>query len=122
MCWEKYPGCVRIILVSFQKNCKYLLRPTERVVEGYPVWPSNASLYRTLQAKHRRVFGLLPASTAYRQCRASLARGKALFFHTLRRQELDTYCRRAVLAILEFAGEGYACSLQVQNMLRDPAN
>ena len=36
-------------------------------------------------------------STAYRKCRASLARGNALFLHAMRWQERDIYFRRAVL-------------------------
>src|SRR5438093_195367 len=38
-------------------------------------------------------------STAYRNCRASLARGKALVFQALRWKERDTYFCRAVLDI-----------------------
>src|SRR5262249_32255964 len=36
-------------------------------------------------------------SAAHRKYRASLARGNALFFHTIRWKELDTYFRRVVL-------------------------
>ena len=37
------------------------------------------------------------ASTAYRNYRASLARGDTLFFQAMRRKEPQTYFRRAVL-------------------------
>jgi hypothetical protein len=47
--WEKSPGCVRRLSVSYQKDFKYHLLLAERMVEGSPVWPtkSHASLPTT---------------------------------------------------------------------------
>jgi hypothetical protein len=68
-----------------------------------PSLPSGPACFTRIQAvpySHARGMmrdGCCPPSTAYRKYRASLARGNALFFHALRRKELVTYFRRAVL-------------------------
>ena len=64
---------------------------TRLAVHGYAVL--TATVYSVLRIHERAE----AASTAYRKCRASLARGKALFFRAMRWKELHTYFRRAVL-------------------------
>ena len=51
-------------------------------------------------------------SIAYRKCRASLARGNALFFHALRRKALETYFRRAVLGIMWLLERSVGCTVR----------
>src|SRR5438552_778695 len=45
------------------------------------------------------------ASAAHRTCRASLARGNAVFLHAFWWKERDTDCRRAVLVFVGTADE-----------------
>ena len=52
--------------------------------------------------------GQKQARAAHRTYRASLARGNALFFHTIRWKELDTYCRRVVLVLRQCEFDQYA--------------